>query len=71
MRRLTLLEMSEFVNSLVTMQRSTNGLSAKTYIILEPADSATLRIIADSLGRMAPYADSIRRMIQQAEKNNG
>lgn len=71
MKKLSLLQMSEFIESLANMQRGVSGLSAKTFVVLEPLDSADLCVIAAALRRMAPYADSIRRMIVEAEKANG
>lgn len=72
MKKLTLLEMSEFISSLVALQRNLDGgLAGQSYIILEPSSTASLGQIAAALRWMAPYADSIRRMVTEAQKQDG
>lgn len=72
MKKLSLLEMSEYVSALAALQRNLDGgLAGQSYIILEPSSTATLGQIAAALRWMSPYADSIRRMIVEAEKANG
>lgn len=72
MKKLTLLQMSEFISTLAALQRNLDGgLAGQSYIILEPESTVALGQIAAALRWMAPYADSIRRMIVEAEKANG
>jgi len=72
MKKLTLLQMAEFISALMALQRNLDGGHAgQSYIILEPESSASLGQISAALRWMAPYQDSIRRMVTEAQKNDG
>lgn len=72
MKKLTLLEMSEYITSLVALQRNLDGgYAGQSYLILEPESTIALSHIAAALRWIAPYQDSIRRMITEAQKNDG
>ena len=71
-KRLTLLQMSEFAQSVADRQRNMDGsLAGHTYAVLDEGDAAAVVQIAAALRWMAPYADSIRRMITEAQKQDG
>ena len=67
-RKLSLLEMADFIERVATgctlMDRKT---AEKTTVFLDAQEAADLKQVHAALRRMAPYANSIRRVLKQGE----
>ena len=68
-KKLTLLELGDFLGALVTRCIGIDRGFSETVITLQAEDAENLKQAAAVLSRMAPYAGAIRRVIAKGEKD--
>lgn len=70
-KKMTLRELAEFVGGLVARCVPVDrGFSGQTTLMMGPPDAESLKQAAAALETLAPYANAIRRLVAQGQKDD-